>query len=148
MATYTHGSGARFITGAVTIKNNFALGKIAVLEHFSRAIAATGEDIAQTARELMTPGHFLDTGLSQDETRWEQLGTLNGQVHIPTAYAAYPEFGTAHMAPRPVLTPAVMYHWPSTLYRHWAESDLPALKPLGGMTPIGRGDRRTGRGYA
>jgi hypothetical protein len=147
MATFTRGTSSMF-KASCTLKNNFAGAREAVLEQFARTIAATGEDIAEQTRENMTPNHFLDTGLSQDETRWEQLSRFAGQVHIPTDYALWPEVGTAHMAPRPVLTPACMQHFPARLYEHWAESSLPALKAFGGIGAIGRSDRRTGRGYA
>lgn len=148
MATFTRGTASVFKTPSVTLTNNFTLAKAELLERLARTIAATGEDIAQQTRENMGPkGHFYDTGLSQDETRYEQLGPLKGQVHVPTDYAAYPEFGTSRMAPRPVLTPAIMLHWPAKLHEHWAEEDLPALKPPGGMAPISRSDRRTGQGY-
>jgi hypothetical protein len=136
------------IKGSATLKNNFAGGTAFVLDHLARTVAATGEDIAQATREEMTPGHFLDTGLSQDETRWEQLERFSGQIHVPTNYASAPEFGTVHMAPRPVLVPAIMMHFPSKLHEHWAEGELPELKPFGGIDALSRADRRTGRGYA
>jgi hypothetical protein len=148
MATFTRGTTTRFQTPNVTLTNNVGLAKAELLERLARTIAETGEDIARQTRQNMTPHHFYDTGMSQDETRWEQLGPLHGQVHIPSAYAAYPEFGTRRYAARPALTPAVMLLWPSALHRHWAEDDLPALKPFGGVGPINRSDRRTGRGYA
>lgn len=135
-------------SGSAKFKNNFKGGTAFVLEHLARTVAATGEDIAEQTRENMHPGFFLDTGLSQDETRWEQLDKLSGQIHIPTAYAAYPELGTARMAPRPVLIPAIMMHFPSKLHEHWAEGDLPELKPFGSVEPMIRADRRTGQGYA
>lgn len=147
MATFTRGNTSTFQTSNVTLTSNFAGARVELLERLARTLAATGEDIAEQTRMNMTPNHFLDTGLSQDETRYEQLGPLKGQVHVPTDYAAYPEFGTSRMAPRPVLTPAIMLHWPAKLHEHWAEEDLPALKPPGGMAPISRSDRRTGQGY-
>ncbi len=114
------------------------------------ALAKTGQRIAELARENMTPGHFYDTGLSQDETRYEQLTETSGQVHIPTDYAAYPEFGTIHMAPRPVLGPAIDACWPSVMIGYWSAAKRGAIDPHPTpgppMDPISRADRTVGGG--
>ena len=111
-------------TSSVRLTNHFHQAAAAVRDYLARTITATGKDIAEKTRENMVPHHFLDTGLSQETTRWEQLGELNGQVHIPTAYAAYPEYGTSHMAPRPALTPAIEALWPEQLERNWRDAPL------------------------
>ncbi len=122
-------------TSSMRLTNRFKGSTLIVREYLARTISATGKDIAEATRENMTPGHFLDTGLSQDQTRWEQLEELAGQVHIPTEYAAYPEFGTAHMAPRPALTPAVEAVWPEQLHRNWIAA--PLLPPADAPEPPG-----------
>jgi hypothetical protein len=127
------------ITGSVKLTNRMGLGKAFVLDHLARTVAETGRDIAQTTRENMTPGHFLDTGLSQDQTRWSQVSPLAGAVQVPTEYAAYPEFGTSRMAARPVLVPAILQHWPSTLHKNWNDPLLPEVGPITGpVPPVGR----------
>jgi hypothetical protein len=70
----------------------------------------------------MHPGYFEDTGLSKETTAYEQLTPTSGAAHIPTRYASGPEFGTAHMAARPVLRPAVAAQWPTALFRLWAQA--------------------------
>lgn len=107
------------ITSSVSLRSRFPHARALLEEALARALAETGRKIAERTRENMTPGHFLDSGLSQEETRWEQLTPTSGQVHIPTAYAAYAEFGTTHMAPRPVLRPAIDQTWPASLYGYW-----------------------------
>ena len=99
----------------------------------ARAIAATGRDITETAKALMTPNHFYDSGLSQETSQWTQTSHEGGAVQIPTEYSSYPEFGTVKMDPRPVLTPAIDQHWPATVLKHWAES---SLVPIGSIEPL------------
>lgn len=123
------------ITGSVKLTNHMGLGKAFVLDHLARTVAETGRDITESTRENMTPGHFLDKGLSQDETRWSQVSPLAGAVQVPTDYAAYPEFGTSRMAPRPALTPAIAQHWPATLHRNWDDPALPPVGPITGLAP-------------
>lgn len=133
----------------VKLKANWAAADV-LIRAAADALAATGQDIAEKAREAMTPGHFFDTGLSQDETRYEQLTDTSGQVHIPTDYSAYPEFGTVRLSPRPVLGPAVDECWPERLHTHWDEARHGTLDPHPApgpaMDPISRADRTTGGG--
>ena len=134
----------------VRLRGNWAAAAV-LIEAAANAMAATGQDIAEAAREAMVPNHFFMTGLSQDETRYEQTDVLAGQVHIPTDYAAYPEFGTDKMEPRPVLGPAIDTMWPASLGQHWDEARAGTLaeRPAPGpaMDPISRDDRTTGGGY-
>jgi hypothetical protein len=95
------------VQSTVVIKVQFAIAEAALIEMARRAVAQTGRRVATQAQQAMVPGHFYDTGLSQQNTRWEQLSANGGQVHIATDYAAYPELGTHQMAPRPVLGPAM-----------------------------------------
>ena len=111
-------------TSSVRLTNRFKAGRATIRDYLARTITATGKQIAEQTRQNMTPGHFLDTGLSQETTKWEQLEPLAGQVHIPTAYAAYPEYGTSHMAARPALTPAIEALWPEQLERNWRAAPL------------------------
>lgn len=128
------------IRSNVVLRSHFGLARQIMVDRARRAVAETGRQIAERTRENMTPGHFLDTGLSQDETRWEQLTEDSGQVHIPTDYASAPEFGTVHMAARPVLLPAIMELWPDALHKNWRRADaLPEINPPGpAMDPISR----------
>lgn len=107
------------VPSSVVLKSRFPHATALLHDALTRALAQTGRTIAERTREEMTPGHFLDTGLSQQETVWEQLTPTSGQVHIPTDYAAYAEFGTAHTAARPVLRPAIDRTWPATMHGNW-----------------------------
>jgi hypothetical protein len=128
----------------VTVGSKIPQVKGAMLEALARALAMTGKAIADQTKATMQPGHFLETGLSQETTLYEQRTTTSGQVHIPTSYAAYPEFGTVHMAPRPVLMPAIQAKWPTSLYGYWGQAMkglasgqqvLPATPAPGAPTP-------------
>ena len=138
------------MSSMVRLRGNWAAADILIIQA-ADAMAATGADIAENARENMTPGWFFDTGLSQDETRYEQLTETSGQVHIPTDYSAYPEFGTIHQEPHPVLGPAIDTMWPASIAQHWDEARLGQLDPHPtpgpAMDPISREDRTTGGGY-
>jgi hypothetical protein len=137
---------------SVTVRSRFPAARAVVVEAASRAVAATGRAITADARRRMSPGYFYDTGLSSRETVWEQLSPIRGQVHIPTVYAAYPEFGTAHTGARPVLRPAIAALWPSALYGFWrqAQAGLRAsrqvLDPLDPPGPPGAPIDRTSGG--
>ena len=120
----------------VNLRSYFPVVTPRVIERAMAAVAATGQDIAEATREAMTPGYFYETGLSQDETRYEQIEPLKGVVHIPTDYAAYPELGTVHMAPRPVLQPAIDQCWPSKLEEHAAEARSGMLPPAPAPHPM------------
>ena len=132
---------------SVRLQRRFDLARTEVLARLARVVTKTGEDIAEATRTFMVPGNFFYSGLSRDGaetgpapaaekaraaaaagdqvgTAWEQLGPLRGQVHVRTPWAAYPEFGTVHMAPRPALTPAIAQEWPAAAYRHAREEDL------------------------
>lgn len=122
---------------SVRLTNRFAASRLIVRDYLARTITATGKDIAEQTRNNMVPNHFLDTGLSQENTQWEQLGELEGQVHIATDYAADPEFGTVTMAARPVLRPAIMQVWPDQLQRNWRAAPLlPKADPPGPPGPV------------
>lgn len=123
-------------TSGVRLTNRFVASRLIIRDRFARTICATGKDIAHATTENMYPGHFEDTSLSKETTMWEQLDELAGQIHVPTAYAAYPELGTSTMAPRPALLPAVESEWPSALHRNWAMADaLPPADPPGPPGP-------------
>ena len=121
------------VTSYVRITSRFAAVAAEEIDRAARAIAATGRDMAQSAKDGMTPNHFLDSGLSQETTQWTQTSHEGGAVQIPTEYAAFPEYGTVRMDPRPVLTPAIDQHWPATVLKHWAES---SLEPIGSIEPL------------
>lgn len=140
------------ITSSVTLHSRFPHATSLLHEALARALAQTGRKIAERTREGMTPGHFLDSGVSQDETRYEQLTTTSGQVHIPTDYAGDAEYGTHAMEARPVLRPAVAATWPATLHGYWGQAMaglkageqqvLPEIdQPGPAMQPISREDR-------
>ena len=131
---------ANLVNANVKSSLRFQLVKLLVLEHARRAIGQTGKEIAEQTRENMTPGHFLDTGLSQETTQWEQLDADGGQVHIPTEYAAYPELGTSTMEARPVLIPAIMQLWPERIHKNWERAGLlgPNDPPTTPSPPISR----------
>lgn len=131
---------ASMINAGMKMSLRFAAAKLIMVDRARRAVAQTGKDIAEQTKANMSPGHFLDTGLSQETTQWEQLTEDGGQVHIPTDYAAYAELGTVHMAARPVLTPAIMQLWPDAIHKNWRKADtLPAIDPPGpAMDPISK----------
>jgi hypothetical protein len=131
---------ANLVNAGVAVSLRFRVAKLLMLEHARRAIAQTGREIADQTKANMTPGHFLDTGLSQATTQWEQLSADGGQVHIPTEYAAYPELGTSRMAARPVLMPAILQLWPDRIHANWHRAHLlpPADPPTTPSPPISR----------
>ena len=137
------------IRASCTLTNHFGVAKAALTDHLARTLSETSRDIAQSTRENMRPGWFLDTRLSQDETRALRIALLIFLVQVPTAYALFPEQGTVRQAAHPVLIPAIMQHWPSSLERHWAVAGLPDAGPIvSPMDAISRDDRRTGQGYS
>ena len=120
----------------VTMRKNFTLARRLVIDRAMAVVAATGEDIAEYAQLLMVPGHFYETGQSEDETRYEQLTRRTGVVHLAMDYDAYPELGTIHMAPRPVLQPAIDWAWPHRLDVHAEEARAGTLAPAPDPAPI------------
>lgn len=120
-------------TSSVRLTNRFKQSEATIREYLARTICATGKQIAEETQANMTPGHFLDSGLSQENTQWEQLTELSGQVHIATDYAAFPEFGTAGMVARPALHPAIDAVWPDRLERNWRAA--PLLPPADSSGP-------------
>jgi hypothetical protein len=135
------------MSGNVRFSNRIKLTGPLVLGALAHIVTKTGEDIAEATKANMYDGHFFYSGLSRDGTTsgpaseaekaraaeeagedvgtvWEQLGPLSGQVHVRTPWAGLAEFGTAHMAPRPALTPAVAQEWPAAAERHAKEEAL------------------------
>jgi hypothetical protein len=110
------------VQSSVVVRSRFPAARAVVVEAAVRTVAATGQAIVDDATSRMHPGYFEDTGLSKETTAYEQLTPTSGAAHIPTRYASGPEFGTAHMAARPVLRPAVAAQWPTALFRLWAQA--------------------------
>ena len=50
----------------------------------------------------------IDTGNLVNSIRHQRVGQENARTYTNTEYAAHLEFGTAKMAPRPFMTPAMM----------------------------------------
>lgn len=99
--------------------NNLSAFAGGIESAMAEIVAKVGHDIEREAKDSMEGGGFphvpsapgqpphVDSGNLKDSIRFDMTGQLEGEVAAAAEYAAYLEFGTAHMAARPFMTPAV-----------------------------------------
>lgn len=82
-------------------------------------VTKVGSDIEATAKDSMVGGGephvpslpgdppHVDTGNLKNSIRFAMVDDANGEVAVGAEYGAHLEYGTARMAARPYMTPAV-----------------------------------------
>jgi HK97 gp10 family phage protein len=83
----------------------------------SRRKADKGAVIGYKFHRASAPGETpaIDTGALANSFQTRMTGRTEGEVSVHVEYAAALEFGSAKMAARPFLTPAVKSEWPEFL---------------------------------